>query len=177
MLKIIIGIIAVAIIGFIGFMIIDPQINNGTVNSYIIASEDLFRCTIEGEVKSEKTYVLSEGATMGDLIDAAGGLTDNADTLAFFEDAQLTNGMTYFIASKYDDSDICNDTEIQKVNVNADDALTLQNINGISSAVANSIVSHRAENGMFYTIEQLMDVYGIGNATYNKIRNYVTLHT
>ncbi len=177
MLKILVGVIAVLIIGFVGFMVIDPQINQADVNSYIIDSENMFQVTIEGEVVNEKTYVLEEGATMAELIDAAGGLTDNADTRSFFLDATLTNGMTYYIASKYDESDICNDTEIEKVNVNADDALTLQNISAINSAVANSIVTHRNENGLFYTLEQLLDVYGIGNATYNKMRNYVILHT
>ena len=49
-------------------------------------------------------------------------------------------------------------------------------VSGVTTSIASSIVSYRTENGMFNTIEQLMDVYGIGNATYHKIRNYVILH-
>ena len=35
----------------------------------------------------------------------------------------------------------------------------------------------RAENdGFFKTLEELLNVYGIGNATYRKVRDYVILH-
>ena len=50
-------------------------------------------------------------------------------------------------------------------------------VNGITTSIASSIVSYRTENGIFDTLEELMDVYGIGNATYHKIRGYVILHT
>ena len=113
---------------------------------------------------------------MGDLIAAAGGTTTNADDLSFFDEAPLKSGSTYYIAGKYDEADICSKTEISKVNINEDDASTLMSVNGITTSIANSIVSYRSENGIFDTIEELMDVYGIGNATYRKIRNYVILH-
>ena len=113
---------------------------------------------------------------MADLIQAGGGLTNNADDLAFFEQASLKAGNTYYIASKYDATDICNSDPIVKVNVNSDTADTLTNVNGITTSIASSIVSYRTSNGVFQTIEQLMEVYGIGNATYRKVRNFVTLH-
>ena len=84
--------------------------------------------------------------------------------------------MTYYIASKYDSSDICSTSEVEKVNVNTDDATTLTNVSGITTSIANSIVSYRSEKGLFNTLEQLLEVYGIGNATYRKIRGYVILH-
>lgn len=177
MFKTMIGILAVAIIAIVGFLVIDPNVNNG--NSYLLSfvSEDLFKATIEGEVNKAGTYVLNEGTLLSDLIDSAGGVSDNSDPLAYFLDAELENGMTYYIASKYDESDICSDKEVEKVNINSDDAEKLASINGISSSVANSIISYRNENGLFKTIEQLLNVYGIGNATYTKVRNYVTLHS
>ncbi len=65
---------------------------------------------------------------------------------------------------------------MDKVNVNSDDATTLATVSGITTTIANSIVSYRSENGEFSTLEQLLEVYGIGNATYRKIRGYVILH-
>lgn len=176
MFKTIIGILAVAVIAIIGFLVIDPNLSNN--NSYYLSyvSEDLFKVSIEGEVVKEGTYTLKEGTLMSDLIDAAGGVNDNADQFAYFLDAELENGMTYFIASKYDEKNICSDKELEKVNINSDDSEKLASVNGISSSIANSIISYRNEKGIFKTIEQLLDVYGIGNATYTKIRNYVTLH-
>ena len=178
MAKVLIGVIVVAFIVIIGFLVIDPDLNqvnnNGAITEVIDNSGSKY--TIEGEVNKAGTYVLSESITMGDLIAAAGGTTSNADDLAFFDEAPLKSGSTYYIAGKYDETDICSKTEISKVNINEDDASTLMSVNGITTSIASSIVSYRSENGMFNTIEQLMDVYGIGNATYRKIRNYVILH-
>ena len=179
MYKIIIGVIIAAAVVIIGFMIIDPKVNktattnNGQQTTEVVSGESY---TIEGEVNKPGTYVLSDSVTMADLISASGGITSNADELAFFEDASLKKGTTYYIASKYDNKDICNNSEITKVNINADDSETLMTINGITSSIASSIVSYRTSNGVFKTLEQLTEVYGIGNATYRKIRNYVILH-
>ena len=176
MYKIIIGVVIAAAVVIIGFMIIDPKVNTnktGTTTTEV-ASGDAY--TIEGEVNKPGTYLLTDTVTMKDLIQAAGGETTNADELAFFEDAVLKSGNTYYIASKFDNTDICNDSEIKKVNINADDAETLQTVNGVTSSIASSIVSYRTSNGVFKTLEQLTEVYGICNATYRKIRNYVILH-
>lgn len=177
MYKVIIGVIIAAAVVIIGFMIIDPKVNTqktAQTSEQVSVSGEAY--TIEGEVSKPGTYLLTENITMGDLIQAGGGLTSNADDLAFFEDATLKAGNTYYIASKFDNTDICNNKEIAKVNINTDDADTLMSINGITSSIASSIVSYRTSNGAFKTLEQLTEVYGIGNATYRKIRNFVILH-
>ena len=177
MYKVIIGVVIAAAIMIIGFMIIDPNVNNNqTTNNQQTTQESGSTYTIEGEVNKPGTYVLSQGITMADLINAGGGVTHNADELAYFEQVNLTAGNTYYIASKYDATDVCNNNPIVKVNINSDPADTLTSVNGITSSIASSIVSYRTSNGVFQTIEQLMEVYGIGNATYRKIRNYITLH-
>ena len=181
MAKVLIGVIIVAFIVIIGFMIIDPDLN--TVNNNNVASitevstQNGSKYTIEGEVYKAGTYVLSDGITMNDLLEAAGGTTPDADDLAYFSTAPLKAGSTYYIASKYDVNDICSKSEIGKVNINEDDAQTLMSVSGITTSIASSIVSYRSENGIFNTIEDLMNVYGIGNATYHKVRNYVILHS
>jgi competence protein ComEA len=177
MFKILIGVLVVAFIAIIAFMVIDPNVNpfnGGDVTSTIL--EGSFTLTIEGEVLKTGTYVLNEGATMGELISTAGGLTTNGDPLCYIETAELESGMTYYIAPKYDESDVCNSVPITKVNVNSASQDTLMNVSGFTASISNSIITHRAENGQFMTIEDLLDVYGIGSATYRKVRNYVTLH-
>lgn len=178
MAKILIGVIVVAFIVIIGFLVIDPDLeevhDNTTISEVIQTSGNKY--TIEGEVNKAGTYVLGDSIKMADLISAAGGVNTNADDLAFFDEAPLKSGTTYYIAGKYDETDICSRTAITKVNINEDDAATLMSINGITTSIASSIVSYRTENGIFNTIEELMDVYGIGNATYRKIRGYVILH-
>ena len=178
MFKIIIAIIAVTVVVLVGFMIIDPNVGTTNFDTTLVSEDNVssFPVTLEGEVSKPGTYSLQEGVTMSEAITAAGGLTSNADTLAFFENVVLEKGKTYFIASQYDNSDVCNTNPIQKVNINQDDASILSGISAISTTIANSIVEHRQNNGIFETIEELLEVYGIGNATYSKIRNFVTLH-
>ena len=177
MFKILIGVLIAAFVVIVGFMVIDPNIKAGTQDyTTLVTSQNTLSYTIEGEVSKAGTYTLSDVATMQDLIDAAGGLTSNADSRCFFSDTVISKSVTYYIAPLYNESDICNTSEIDKVNVNVDDSEKLMTINGVTSSIASSIVSHRTSNGEFKTIESLMDVYGIGNATYKKIRNYVILH-
>ena len=178
MLKIILGAIVTvfAVIG--GFIFLDKGktiVNGGgdgggdssTTNSYII----------EGDVVSPGTYkIKGSNVTMNDLIEAAGGLKSTADERSYNSTVELTSGSTYFIGSRFDASDVCNINELAKVNINTDDADTLTTVTGFTNSIASSIVSYRYENGNFTTIEGLLDVYGIGNATYRKVRNYVILH-
>jgi len=66
---------------------------------------------------------------------------------------------------------------IVKVNINADDAEGLQTVKGIGSTVAKAIVSYRETNGEYHRIEDLKKVSGIGNATFEKIKDYVRLRS
>ena len=180
MMKVLIGVVIVAFIVIVGFLVIDPDLeglNQGSVNNITeVSTQKGSKYTIEGEVYKAGTYVLSDGITMNDLLEAAGGTTANADDLAYFTNVTLKAGTTYYIASRFDETDICSKSEISKVNINQDDAQTLMSVNGITTSIASSIVSYRSENGNFGTLEDLLKVYGIGNATYHKIRNYVILH-
>ena len=179
MIKLLIGVVIAAFVVIIGFLVIDPDLSGGSTTVVDVGdnSSGGYKYSIEGEVRKAGTFVLTDNVTMGDLIAAAGGVTSNADDFAYFDNAPLKSGSSYYIAGKYDETDICSKNEISKVNINEDDAATLMSVNGITTSIASSIVSYRAENGIFDTLEELMEVYGIGNATYHKIRNYVILHS
>lgn len=175
MFKILIGVVVVAIAVIGAFLIIDPQVQGAAAGTATEVA-NTFTVAVEGEVYKTGNFTMKDGATMADLIETAGGVTVNADERAYYLEAELSKGMTYYIASKYDSSDICSTSEVEKVNVNTDDATTLTSVSGITTSIANSIVSYRSEKGLFNTLEQLLEVYGIGNATYRKIRGYVILH-
>lgn len=179
MIKMLIGVLVAAFVVIVGFMMLDPDLEAGNIQNSLsmITTSNGFKYTVEGEVNKAGTYVLSEAVTMEDLIEAAGGVTANADDLAYFPTAVLKSNSSYYIAGKFDDNDICSNTEIIKVNINEDNAETLMSVSGITTSIATSIVSYRNGNGLYTTLEDVMNVYGIGNATYHKIRSYITLHT
>ena len=61
------------------------------------------------------------------------------------------------------------------VNINTADATTLMQIPGIGQAKANEIVAYRNANGKFTCAEDLLNVYGISEATLAKIYGYITV--
>lgn len=176
MIKIIIGVVIAAIMVIGSFLVLDPSIGITNTGGQVTETVHTFTITVEGSVYKPGSYTLKDGSVMNDLLNAAGGITSSADSRAYYEEAILTQSTTYYIASRFDANDLCNNAELTKVNVNSDDAETLSTINGISPTIANSIVTYRNEHGLFSTLEELQEVYGIGSATYKKIRNYVILH-
>lgn len=177
MFKLLVGAVVVAVVVIVGFLILDPDLEKqDPETAEVIRNAESGKYSIEGEVNKTGTFSFNDTPTMDDLISAAGGLTGNADERSYFTTYELTPGKTYYIASYYETSDLCGNGTIEKANINKDDAETLAEINGISKTIANSIVSYRLEKGDYQCLEDLLDVYGIGNATYRKIRNYVILH-
>lgn len=178
MVKIIIGAIAVAFIVIVGFLILDPELEVNEPEIVEVADDttNSGKYSIEGEINKPGTYSFNSTPTMDDLISAAGGLTGNADERTYYTTYELTSGKTYYIASSYESSDLCGSAKIEKANINKDDAEKLSEVNGLSKTIASSIVTYRQEHGDYKFLEDLLDVYGIGNATYRKIRNYVILH-
>lgn len=173
MTKLLIIVCVAVAIFIVGTMIVVPA-NNTPANTTEVSETHSY--TIEGEVSKPGTYVLADAVSMSDLINAAGGPVHNTDDRSYFDEIVLKPGSTYYVGGKYDATDICSTTQIDKVNINKDSAEVLTKINGITSSIASSIVSYRADAGTYTTIEDLLNVYGIGNATYRKIRNYVILH-
>lgn len=62
-----------------------------------------------------------------------------------------------------------------KVNLNTADAAQLETISGIGPATAEAIIAWRESNGPFTSIEQLLDVRGIGPAKFEAMRDAVTI--
>ena len=109
MIKILIGVV-VATIAVIGvFLVLDPRVgitSTGTTDVTETA-KNTFTVSVEGAVYKPGSYTMEENATMDDLINAAGGTTSAVDERAYYSEALLVNGMSYFIASRYDTTDLC----------------------------------------------------------------------
>lgn len=61
------------------------------------------------------------------------------------------------------------------VSLNNGSATDFETLPGIGSSKANAIVSYREEHGNFSSIEEIKNVSGIGDATFEKIKAYLTL--
>lgn len=63
----------------------------------------------------------------------------------------------------------------QRIDINRAESLLLQALPGIGEVRAQAIVDYRSENGSFKRIEDLLRVKGIGEGTFEKIKDYITV--
>lgn len=182
MVKIFAAVLITCVVVIVVFQFVDPKVDNpgGNAQTQLVddtntTASNTISVTISGEVTRTGTYVLEENTTLDDLITVASGLTTNADELAFDTTYLLEDKASFYIAPKYDHSDVCSMEPIVKTNINKDDEEGLQVVNGIGSTIAKAIVTYRTNNGNFGRIEDLKKVSGIGNATFEKIKDYIRL--
>jgi competence protein ComEA len=63
----------------------------------------------------------------------------------------------------------------QKIDINRAEPWLLEALPGIGEVIAQAIVDYRSENGPFQRIEDLLKVKGIGEGTFEKIKDYITV--
>jgi competence protein ComEA len=178
MFKTIIAIVVTTVVVLIIMAVVDKttsSIVSSTPKSSSVSVSDTLQVTITGEVNHTGTYLVALKSTLADLLEAAGGTTSNADPKAFDTNFLLEDKQSFFIAPIYDNGNTCAVTPISKVCVNSADKAALQGVSAFSSTVAGNIVSYREANGAFKRLEELKNVSGIGNATFEKCKNFVTL--
>lgn len=144
---------------------------------------------IKGEVKKPDVYELDENSIVKDLIDKAGGLTENADLTNINRAKKLQSHELIYIGNKNDaqlnkgnpnTSELGNSSAVKGssngiVNINTADTEELKTLNGIGDAKAKNIIDYREQNGGFKSIEDLKNVTGIGDKMFEKIREQVTV--
>lgn len=141
---------------------------------------------IGGEVQNPGIYSIDEQARFGDLIDLAGGLTDLADVRRVNHAATLRDG-DYFYIPALDEiipntarNAPQNSTEqIKGINfpldLNQASQDELESLPGIGPTKAADIVAYREQFGPFSSIDQLMEVPGIGEGIVDSLRDYLVI--
>lgn len=66
-----------------------------------------------------------------------------------------------------------NGEEAEKINLNEANAYELDSLYGIGEGLAERIIDYRRKNGKFEAIQDIMKVSGIGEKTYNEIKNHI----
>ena len=105
------------------------------------------------------------GAGWGDALTAAGGVTAEADATLVNPADPLDTGEAVFVPTRQTAEGIA------RVSVNSGSIAALETLPGIGPAMAQRIVEGRP----YGTVEDLLDVKGIGPKTLEKLRDKVTL--
>ncbi|GAB0168633.1 helix-hairpin-helix domain-containing protein [Lysinibacillus sp. CTST325] len=146
---------------------------------------------IKGAVMYPGVYELQNDQRIIDAVQLAGGYTQNADTQLINHAQKVEDEMVIYVPIKGEKpNDITsniltiptngasqgnNGVKDQKVNLNKADAAALTTLSGIGPSKAQSIISYREENGGFKTIEDLKKVSGIGEKTFEKLKDFITV--
>lgn len=134
-----------------------------------------------GAVQNPGVYEMSPKSRIYQLVDAAGGMAEDADEQSVNLAETVTDGQMVripFLTEAEGQPEEAGSAGISadgKVNINTASVEQLMSLNGIGEAKAEQIVTYREENGAFLDTEAIMQVSGIGQGTYEKIKNSITV--
>lgn len=204
---IIIGIVCTIIISVIGYYIytITNQNNyeeletisentNVTENNKenTNTEEETIIVHIAGQIKKPGIVKIKDGARIADIIEAGGGLTEQADITNINLAYIVEDGQKISIPSKEENTEeteyittdsgknvikenITSQEETKKtvININKATVEELQQLQGIGEATAQKIIEYRKQNGNFKQKEDIKNVPGIGESKYETIKENI----
>ncbi|HEL2700769.1 TPA: helix-hairpin-helix domain-containing protein [Streptococcus suis] len=141
---------------------------------------------VKGAVEKPGLYTLEVGSRVNDAVEAAGGLTSQADPKSINLAQKLSDEAVVYVASKDENISVVASTTTSSamsqeekntslVNLNTATEADLQTISGIGAKRATDIIAYREANGGFKSVDDLNNVSGIGDKTMESIRPYVTV--
>ena len=78
-----------------------------------------------------------------------------------------------FSSHKFEKNEIPSPLADSSINLNTADKETLMRLPGIGEKTAQNIIDLRSERGKFTSLEELIDVKGIGTSKFNKIKKFL----
>ena len=164
----------------------EPEITQTPEPTLPPTEPELYGVYIVGEVNNPGVFFLPAGSRVIDVLNLAGGETEDADMTRVNLALTIKDEMQIIIPSINDDDTIepfifaeetSTSTNIQGslVNINTASREVLETLPGIGPARANAIVSYRENHGNFSSIEGLLQVSGIGSGILSSIRDFITV--
>ncbi|ALC81690.1 MULTISPECIES: helix-hairpin-helix domain-containing protein [Bacillus] len=144
---------------------------------------------VKGAVKKPGVYDMQSGDRVHHVIQKAGGVLDGADQNQLNLALLLQDGMVIYVPKKGEEGAASGaapegqsnveSTEqngsAKTVNINTATSEELQTLPGIGPSRAETIIAYREENGGFKTIEDMMNVSGIGEKSFEKLKPSITV--
>lgn len=131
-----------------------------------------------GEVNNPGVYELAEGSRIFEAVEAAGGFTEEA-AQASLNLAQVISDEEQIVILTQDEAAEKARQEREQaagiVNLNTASKEQLMTLTGIGESRAEDILRYRQESGGFQAIEEIMNVPGIKESAYLKIKDSITV--
>ncbi len=162
-------------------LLINPSdtkhIEESLTNQPIMKNEESsskFKIDIKGEVVNPGVYEVDSDMIVLDAINLAGGLTKDGDTSNINLSEKLTESMIIIVDSKANNESKNLISKSNKVSLNKGTKEELMSLTGIGESKALAIIEYRQKN-RFTKVEDIMLVSGIGESTFAKIKDSITI--
>jgi competence protein ComEA len=142
---------------------------------------------VNGAVKTPDVYILPPGSRVKQIVEAAGGFTEEANTAVINLALPLEDGMHIYVPEFAESTEVPQQIISQPtipsrggvggmlIDINTADLQELDALPGIGPVTAQKIIDFRAANGAFVDVEAIMEVSGIGEVTFEEIRDLITV--
>ena len=158
------------------------QASADSVNEAEPVSESLY-VYVCGAVATPGVYEVSVDSRIYEAVEQAGGMLDTAKTEAVNLAEPLTDGQMIRIPFQGEETVTQEDAATQnsgirsdgKVNINTASAEELMTLKGIGQTRAEQIIAYREKHGAFASIEGIMEVDGIKQGTFDKLKDNITV--
>ncbi|MET3682475.1 competence protein ComEA [Alkalibacillus flavidus] len=145
----------------------DSQVEQGDVQKEWLVD-------IKGAINIPGVYHMKEGDRVVDVIETAGGLTDDADSYQVNLAQLVYDEMVIVVPFQQENGEVSSvdmtiDQDKIRINHASVDELTV--LPGIGNAKAQTIIDYRDEHGPFQSPEDLLNISGIGEKTLERIRD------
>ncbi|WP_088008052.1 ComEA family DNA-binding protein [Indiicoccus explosivorum] len=138
---------------------------------------------LKGRVTHPGVYELPADARLQDAIRLAGGLLPDAESRAINLAMKVKDELSLYIPAVGEEAAMPLPAEAAGtmpgeglVNINTADEAALMELPGIGPSKAAAIIAYREESGPFSDPEQLKEVPGIGDKTFEQLAASVTVH-
>ncbi|MEH6989011.1 helix-hairpin-helix domain-containing protein [Cytobacillus firmus] len=148
--------------------------------------QQAMKADIKGAVKKPGVYEAKEGERVIDLLEKAGGLTEKADSTKINFALKITDEMVIYVPEEGEiieetragagNVEVKGQQDSGKVNLNRADETELQTLPGVGPSKAAAIIEHRDTNGPFKDIEDLKLISGIGDKTFEKLKEHISVN-
>ena len=143
---------------------------------------------LKGAVKHPGVYALDQGSRVFDLLEMAGGLTEEAAERALNQAQLLVDQQSLYVPTMEEweaesqgpqanlvgsQDPLVSSPNSGKVNINQADLAQLETLPGIGAKKAQAIIDYRTANGSFHSLEDLGKVKGIGPKMLEKLKDLV----
>ena len=136
-----------------------------------------------GAVNAPGVYELSGDARVFEALESAGGMTGDASLESVNLARAVADGEQIYVPTVEEAArgtgvgteSNTKSTEQNKVNINTASRDELMTLTGIGEAKAESIIRYREEHGAFKSAGELMEIEGIKEGVFNKIKDDITI--